>query len=233
MGKPKIAILMDENTSGDASRYEASKSYFQAVADAGGLPFGVPYLAEVIPAVIDDFDGLLTCGGRFAYPADWYIGDGVALTPASARFEIEKTIVSVCLEHDKPVLGICAGMQMLACLQGCRLTPDLRLTFPEAGEHDRRGLRHVVTFEAGSGLAGIVGGQSLEVNSFHREAIAKLAGGVRASGRSGDGIIEAIELPGYRFAIGLQWHQEHFVGTPHAGNRIFDALIGAARETAV
>jgi len=46
--KPRIAVILDENTSGDGSRYEASKSYFTAIRDAGGLPFGIPYLPEIV-----------------------------------------------------------------------------------------------------------------------------------------------------------------------------------------
>ena len=46
--RPRIAIILDENTSADASRYEASKGYFTAIRDAGGLPFGIPYLPEIV-----------------------------------------------------------------------------------------------------------------------------------------------------------------------------------------
>ena len=119
--KPHIAVILDENTSGGATRYEASKCYFQAVRDAGGLPFGVPYLTEIVDAVLGEFDGLLSVGGRFAYPDDWYVGDGVSKAPTSERFAVERAIVEGYLARNKPVLGICAGMQMMACLQGCRL----------------------------------------------------------------------------------------------------------------
>ncbi len=68
--KPRIAVILDENTSGDASRYEASKGYFGAIRDAGGLPFGIPYLPEIVDVVVEEFDGLLCVGGRFAYPDD-------------------------------------------------------------------------------------------------------------------------------------------------------------------
>ncbi|MGR3290341.1 MAG: gamma-glutamyl-gamma-aminobutyrate hydrolase family protein [Paracoccaceae bacterium] len=232
MGKPKIAILMDENTSGDATRYEASKTYFQAIADAGGLPFGIPYLAEIVGTVVEEFDGLMTCGGRFAYPADWYIGNEVSLAPQSARFEIEKSIVQGFLARDKPILGMCAGMQMIACLMGCKLTPDLKTKFPEAQEHDKAGQCHTVTFDADSILPRIIGASTLSVNSFHQEAIAALSDRVVAAGLADDGIIEAIVIPDKTYVIGLQWHQEHFVGTDHAGNRFFSGLVEAAQHIA-
>jgi hypothetical protein len=68
--RPQIAVILDENTSGDGSRYEASKSYFRAIVKAGGLPFGAPYFPELVQPVLDEFDAVLSCGGRFAYPND-------------------------------------------------------------------------------------------------------------------------------------------------------------------
>ena len=225
--KPKIAVLLDENTSGDATKYEASKKYFNGVALAGGIPFGVPYLEEVIDTAIHDFDGLLTCGGRFAYPSNWYVGEERAKTPSSDRFEIEKAIVEGYLALDKPILGMCAGMQMLACLHGCTLTPDLNNAFPDAGIHDQKGLRHSIEIVENSRLAECVGVSSMQVNSFHREALIELSDDVLISARAEDGIVEAIELPAFSFAIGLQWHQERFVGTDHPGNGVFTGLINA------
>jgi putative glutamine amidotransferase len=63
------------------------------------------------------------------------------------------------------------------------------------------------------------------VNSFHREAIAEVGGGVQATAHASDGVIEAIEVPGHPFAIGLQWHQELLSGEP--GDAIFRGLVSA------
>jgi putative glutamine amidotransferase len=228
MRKPRIAVILDENTSGDGTRYEAAKGYFRGVRDAGGLPFGIPYLPEIVPVVLAEFDGLIAVGGRFAYPDVWYLAGEISKAPPSERLAIERAIVEGFLEHDKPVLGICAGMQMLACLNGCRLTPDLRKMMPDALEHDLRGHLHPVALAANSRLAAIVGEPTIEVNTFHREAVAQLAPSVVASAHAADGIVEAIELPASRFAIGIQWHQELLVGTDHPGNRLFRGFVEAA-----
>jgi putative glutamine amidotransferase len=66
------------------------------------------------------------------------------------------------------------------------------------------------------------------VNTFHREAVAQLVPSVVASAYARDGIIEAIEVPASRFAIGIQWHQELLVGIEHPGNRLFQAFVEAA-----
>lgn len=228
--KPRIAVILDENTSGDGTKYEASKNYFRAVSDAGGLPFGIPYLHDVIEEAIAGFDGLLSVGGRFAYPEDWYITDEISRAPNSDRFEIEKAIMQGYLERDKPVFGICAGMQMMACLNGCRMSPDVQALVPNALEHDKRGYIHPVSLLAGSKLANIVGSTTLDVNTFHREAIADLSPPVIASAHASDGVIEAIEIPSKRFALGIQWHQESFAPTDHPGNRIFRKFVEASAD---
>ena len=226
--RPRIAVILDENTSGDATRYEAAKGYFHGVRDAGGLPFGIPYLPEIVDVVLKDFDGLVAVGGRFAYPDEWYLPGEASKAPASERLAVERAIVEGYLQRDKPVLGICAGMQMLACLNGCRLTPDLRATWPDALEHDRRGSTHPVAIAPGSRLASLVGEETLEVNTFHREAVAHLSPSVVASAHAQDGIVEAVEIPGRRFAIGIQWHQELLIREDHPGNRLFRGLVEAA-----
>ena len=228
MTKPsRIAVILDENTSGDGRRYEATKAYFQAIRDAGGLPFGVPYFPEVVASVLADFDGVLSCGGRFAYPDSWYLPGRTSNAPSSERFEVERAIVTGCLERGKPILGICAGMQMIAGLNGSRLTSDLRADNPHSLDHDSPNTSHWVTLAEGSRLRTIVGLPALLVNSFHREAIAEIGGGVQAVAHASDGVIEAIEMPGHRFAIGLQWHQELLAGKEHPGDAVFRSFVSA------
>ncbi len=225
--RPRIAVILDENTSGDGRRYEAAKAYFQAFRDAGGVPFGIPYFPEIVEPVLADFDAVLSCGGRFAYPDSWYLPGRTSRAPPSERFEVERAIVTGCIERGKPILGICAGMQMIACLYGSRLTPDLRADNPDALDHDSRNTLHPVTLADGSRLRAVVGAPSLLVNSFHREAIAEVGSGVRAVAHASDGIIEAIEVPDHPFAIGLQWHQELLSGKEHPGDAIFRSLVSA------
>lgn len=225
--RPRIAVILDENTSGDGRRYEAAKGYFNGVRDAGGLPFGIPYFAEMVDVVLGEFDGVLAVGGRFAYPAHWYLDGAGSKAPPSARLEIEQAIVRGCLERSIPVLGICAGMQMIAGLNGCRLTPDLRSSHPRALEHDKRDFLHNVSLKKGSRIEGLVGARSMLVNSFHREAVVELTSTVEATAHADDGIVEAIEVSGHPFALGIQWHQELLAGSDHPGNAVFKGLVAA------
>lgn len=226
-GRPRIAVLLDENTSAGGTRYDMTKGYFTGIQDAGGLPFGIPYFAGMVDEVVASFDGFLAVGGRFAYPDEWYLPGQVSPSPPSERLPVERALMEGFVDRDKPVLGICAGMQMLACLHGCRLTPDVRALGGHVQEHDRRDALHPISLKPGTALARAIGTSELVVNTFHREAVAAMGRDVIASGQADDGVIEAIEVPSRRFAVGLQWHQELFAATDHPGNRIFAAFVSA------
>ncbi|MGI9476356.1 MAG: gamma-glutamyl-gamma-aminobutyrate hydrolase family protein [Hyphomicrobiaceae bacterium] len=227
---PRIAVILDENTSGDASRYEASKGYFEAVRNAGGLPFGIPHMADMAPVVADTFDGVVLSGGRYAFPDEWYLEGEVSKAPPSRdRVAMERSIIETCLARDKPLLGICAGMQALACLNGCRLWADIQSTHPNIRPHDQQGRMHPVKLDRRSRLHKLVGTTAMRVNTFHREAVRQLSPAVRASAYSDDGIVEAIEVIEHRFAIGLQWHQERFAGVDHPGQAIFNGFVNACQ----
>lgn len=226
--KPRIAVIMDENTSVDGTRYDMSKNYFVAIHSAGGLPFGIPYLMDMVETVVDEFDGFVNVGGRFAFPDDWFIEGQVSKAPSSERLDVELALMRGFLERDKPVLGICNGMQVLAGLHGCRLSPDVRALGPHIMEHDKRGHEHSVRIEPNTMFSRIVGQPTLSVNTFHREAVVELSDRVVASAYAEDGVVEAVEVPSRRFALGVQWHQELFTRQEHPGNRLFEAFVQAA-----
>jgi putative glutamine amidotransferase len=222
---PRIAVIMDENTSVDGTRYDMTKGYFVGIQHAGGLPYGIPYFLDMVDTVADEFDGFLSVGGRFAFPAEWYQDGETSNSPSSERLEVEQALMRGFLDRDKPVLGICNGMQMLAALSGCRLVPDVRALGTAILDHDRRGYLHPVTVAPGTALSRILGQTEITVNTFHREAVVSLSETVVASALAGDGVIEAVEIPDRRFAIGVQWHQEAFAFQDHAGNRLFEAFV--------
>jgi putative glutamine amidotransferase len=226
--KPRIAVIMDENTSGGGTLYETTKAYFVAVQRAGGLPFGIPYIPEMIEPVLEEFDGFVSVGGRIRFPRDWYVAGDESRYPESERLEVEQALMRGFLERDKPVLGICNGMQMLACLHGARMVHEVRKSGPHILTHDERTAMHPVEIVPGTALSRIVGTTSLDVNSRHQEAVAEVSDAAVVAARAPDGVIEAIEIPSRRFAIGVQWHPEAFATQDNPGNRLFSAFVQAA-----
>jgi putative glutamine amidotransferase len=227
-GKPKIAVIMDENTSTGGDRYDISKSYFRAISRAGAFAFGIPYAPDMVGRIIEEFDGFLSVGGRINFPREWYVEGDQSQYPVSDRLDAEVELMKGFLERDKPVLGICNGMQMLACLNGCRMVSDVHSSWPGALEHDHGDMVHDVEIARGTRMADIFKAETFSVNSFHREAIVAVSNAVVVTARGTDGVVEAVEVPSYSFAMGLQWHPERLVAESHPGARIFDAFVKAA-----
>jgi len=221
---------MDENTSVDGTRYDMAKAYFTAVHRAGGLPFGIPYLPEMVAPVVEEFDGFVSVGGRIRFPRDWYVPGDESRYPASERLEVEQALMRGFLDRDKPVLGICNGMQMLACLHGGRMVHEVRKAGAHILDHNNRSTIHAVEVVPGTRLAQILQTTRLDVNSRHQEAVVETPGPAIAAARAEDGVIEAVEIPFRRFAIGVQWHPEAFATQDHPGNRLFEAFVQACRQ---
>lgn len=227
---PRIAVLLDENTSGDATLYEAPKTLFRMVADAGALPLGIPYLPGLEDTILQDHDGLISPGGRFAFPKAWYVEGRYSAAPLSERCDFDVKLMRMFLSADKPVLGICSGMQMMAGLAGCKLVGTIQDESGALLVHNGADCSHDVRIEPASRLAAIMGTTSVTINSLHNEAVVELPNDVIVTARAPDGVIEALELPGYQFALGVQWHPEKYHGQEHPGNALFDALVEASRQ---
>jgi putative glutamine amidotransferase len=207
--------------------------YARAVERAGGLPVVLPPLeAGAIAPLVERLSGVCLSGGPDLDPAAYGARphrDLGTVEPALDAFE-----VAVALHADAlgiPVLGICRGCQALNVARGGTLHQHLPDVTDGSVDHRQtasgRETTHNVAIEAGSRLAAIVGGNDLDVNSFHHQAVDRLGSDLRAVAWAPDGVIEAIESSGPALYLGVQWHVETLVERPrHA--RLFDALVEAA-----
>ncbi len=204
-----------------------------AVEQAGGEPWLLPHLPpERVPSVLEVVDGLLLSGGDFDVPPSFYGEEprhvhGVR-EPRSA---FERALVLAARERDVPLLGVCGGMQILTVALGGTLYQDLCEVpgcLQHQQPHDKRRPHHLVSVEAGTLLATLVGGGGdIEVNSTHHQVAKTLGAGVVASATAPDGVIEAVEARGPRFMLGVQWHPEALQHVPaHAA--IYRGLVRAA-----
>ncbi|SRR5581483_1938 len=207
------------------------RSYARAVQRAGGVALLLPPDpgAEDDPgSLCERMDALLLSGGADVDPSMY----GAERHPATQetwperdRFEI--TLARAALAREMPVLGICRGMQLLNVALGGTLVQHLPDVIGSQAHRYRAGEfgEHEVRLEPGSLAARAVGAERTLVRSHHHQGAGRLGAGLVASGWSvDDDVVEAIELPGERFALGVLWHPEE-----DERSRVVAALVEAAR----
>jgi putative glutamine amidotransferase len=164
--------------------------------------------------VLELLDGLVLAGGADIDPSSYgeqAHPETVDTVPERDRFEI--ALVRAAIERDLPVLGICRGMQLINVACGGTLLQHLPEHF---GHHEHLrvpgtfdGADHDVDLVAGTLAARAAGETHHATKSHHHQGIDRLGEGLRISGCSAfDGLPEAIEQPGRRFVLGVQWHPE-------------------------
>ncbi len=196
--------------------------YSLAVQRAGGLALSIPpddATAEAPDELLDLLDGLVLAGGADVDPGSYGARPHAATVgtrPERDRFEL--ALGHGALERDLPLLGIGRGMQMLNVVSGGTIEQHLTGHAQVSG--------HPVRMAPDTLAARVVGSGSVSVLSHHHQGAGELGEGVEASGWSSeDDVIEAIELPGRRFALGVLWHpEEEQLGW------LMEALVGAAER---
>jgi putative glutamine amidotransferase len=223
--RPLIGITADVDDRAATVR----RGYGDAVAAAGGVPVVLvppdPSRADALAAdLVDRLDGVVFSGG----PDPRMEAYGEATHPAAKvmhphRQAFEEALLrALDARRDRPVLGVCLGMQMMALHAGGRMHQHLPEVVATAADHleDRRHRIEVRRADAVLGSGG-------EVNSWHRQ-------GVRDAGRlvvvavAHDGVIEAVRDPDRAFGLGVQWHPER-MGPGPLGWDVVRALVDAAR----
>jgi putative glutamine amidotransferase len=232
--RPRIGISLDADPA--KGRYELKRTYVDAVLGAGGLPILVPFVAPPeADAYLALLDGLVLSGGGFDVPPALY---GEEVRPACGplipeRTDTELHLLRAALAAGTPVLGVCGGMQLLNVALGGSLHQDLP-TETGIRIHQQPAPKdvpsHDVEVAAGTRLAALVGAGRLRVNSTHHQAVKAVGPGLLVTARSPDGIIEGIELPGHRFALGVQWHPESALRHEVRHAAIYRGLVLAAAE---
>jgi putative glutamine amidotransferase len=174
----------------------------------------LPHDIDQIEPLLDRLDGFVIAGGGYQFP----VPDLIDPEPAPetihkvARARFEWALAQAALDRDVPILGICGGFQVLNAVTGGSLIVDLAQSHPSAIAHNQPGSvdepGHDITIVAGTRLSALSPAARVPVNSFHRQGVVHIGPGIVAAAFADDGLVEAIEVPGKRFALGVQWHPE-------------------------
>jgi putative glutamine amidotransferase len=204
------------------------ENYVRMVTEAGGravvLPPDPTGDAADAADLVGRLDGLVLAGGADIEPARYGAEPHELTVTRPDRDAGELAVLDAALDADLPVLGVCRGAELLAVAYGGRLHQHLPDVLGGASKHaPAPGVygSHLARFAPGS-IAATLFGEESEVNSYHHQAVSD-PGKLTVTGRADDGVIEALEDPGRRFVLGVQWHPE-MAGDP----RPFRALVEAA-----
>jgi putative glutamine amidotransferase len=223
---PIVGITTDlVEASGGRLKADCGLAYAQRIAEAGGIPLLLPPIVDLIPQQVALCSALVLTGGddprmeefgQSTHPA------AKPMHPQRQRYELALLRHLAAAAPEKPVLGICLGMQLMGLTAGGSLNQHLPDTHTTAADH--RGTHDivpVVTFPQ----VDLAPGPAL---SHHHQALAD-SGSCLILARSHDGVIEAIAEPRRRFCIGVQWHPER-TDNPALGAALFEQLLAAARS---
>ena len=226
----RVVIAMPRMST-DPEPTVAQSKYIESLARAGAGMRWVE-LNDPEQAVQDALtcDGLLLPGGGDMDPK-FYGQERIPACgePNLLRDAAEPLLLRAFLAADKPVLGICRGIQVMNAVLGGDLYQDIK-PLEHLPHNDHWAKVHTVTVRRGTLLSRILGQDTVLVNSQHHQAVDRVAPGFTLAALSEDGIVEAIEKPDARFCLGVQWHPEWLSDADPAMQGLFDAFVNACSK---
>ncbi len=217
---------------------------------AGGLPVTLSQLPDAIGPALDTIDAVVLAPGRDIEPRRYGQEPHpllAATEPQRDAFELE--LVAQALARGLPMLGMCRGIQVLNVALGGTLAQDVSLladAHPSdpgwtkwklveaasvAGSPPPPHPRHEIEIAPGSLLERALGSSTVEVNSFHHQAVDRLGEGLAVTASSADGVAEAIEIPG-RPVLAVQWELQEEWRVDRRFLRVFEWFVEASRRDA-
>ena len=190
--------------------------YLDGIKAAGGIPVVLPIAMSEADAerIVETFDGFVFTGGQ-----------DVASCPE--RDEVETLLLKKALEADKPILGICRGLQFINVFLGGTLWQDLPSQHPSGIVHRQGKPYGVPTHQVSINgeLQSLLCKDILDVNTLHHQAVKDLGSGLTPMAVAPDGLIEAFQMPDKRFVWAVQWHPEYLFKTDKDSLAIFSCFV--------
>ncbi|HEY3291921.1 MAG TPA: gamma-glutamyl-gamma-aminobutyrate hydrolase family protein [Anaerolineae bacterium] len=237
MNKPKILIPTPIQFNTQRS-YSTGQGYIKSLVTAGSVPLMVPVSIDdrELRELYELSDGILLSGGGDIAPSTYGEEQHEQthyIDPDRDRHEFLLTRWAVA--DDKPIFGICRGIQAMNVALGGTLLQDIPTQTASTLKHNgayekaaRDEVLHHVTVESGSRIEQIMAHVDVGVNSFHHQAVKRAADGFVVTSKATDGIIEGMEMPDKRFAVGVQWHPEEMSAVRPDMLNLFVRFVDAA-----
>ncbi len=232
--RPLIGImpLIDS----ERESYWMLPGYMKGIEEAGGIPLMFPLTIEdaELKKLFRTVDGLLITGGQDVSPDLYgeekkeYCGECI-----SELDEMEIKLFQMAYEHDKPVFGICRGIQFINAVLGGTLYQDLNKEHPSDTEHHQKPPYdvpvHSVDIIEGTALHELLQITKLPVNSYHHQAVKELAPDLECMAVSEDGLVEAVRILEKKFIWAVQWHPECSYQVNETSRRLLEKFVEQCR----
>lgn len=226
MSRPNIAITPSYNNGFIRMR----PTYLNAVWAAGGIPSYVAYTTDPkrIAEYVAEFDGFLFAGGVDVHPRHY--GEEIkfdSVEVLEARDDFELALYAAAKKSGKPILGICRGVQLINVAEGGSLYQHID---GHSQEESGTVQTQKVLLEKDTPLSRMANGaESVMVNTFHHQAVKRIADGFLPMAWSEEGICEGIYNPDHKFLMGVQWHPEIFWQNDETATNLFKEFIAAIK----
>ena len=208
--------------------------YLEGVKAAGGVPVVLPIEMSEADAdrIVETCNGFLFTGGQDVVPELYGTKDTTGTIVSSAeRDKLETLLLTKALQADKPILGICRGLQFINAFLGGTLWQDLPSQHPSDIVHrqDKPYVNPTHKVSLSGDLRTLLGKDTFEVNTLHHQAIKDLGKDLIPLAESPDGLIEAVKMMGKRFVCAVQWHPEYMFKTDADSLKVFSWFVGQCK----
>ena len=217
---------------GSIEKAFVNRTYVDSVVRAGGVPFIMPICEDenIIKKMIENVDGVIMTGGVDIHPFRFNEEPNPKIGEISKeRDDFDFLIMKHAFEKNKPIFGICRGIQLINVFFGGTLIQDINSQKNTNILHSQTAPRDIATHKIKIKKDSVIFdifGKSAEVNSFHHQAIGKLSKDFKITSAANDGIIESIEYKKKdRFILGVQWHPECMTEKDEKMQNIFSMFV--------
>jgi putative glutamine amidotransferase len=233
--RPTIGITCSHDD--QTNRSYLPQAYAKAIEQAGGMPLLLPQApssSDCISQLVHLLDGILFSGGVDVDPI--HFGEEPlpalgAIAPERDGFELE--LARQALNADLTIFAICRGIQILNIAAGGTIYQDLPSQLTKTLKHSQEAPRwyatHKAVIKSGTFLARDLQTREIRVNSFHHQAVNRLAPGFRLSATAPDGVIEGIESENHKYVVGVQWHPETMWEKDPQMLKLFKSFVQATK----